>query len=139
MNGGVTIPSVGNGQAFAREFIVTFNLMFVIIFVATDTAPCGLAIGATVLLDILIAGKTTGASMNPVRTLGPTVAAGHYKSLWIYLVAPRLGALAGAAAHTAAKLSEIRPNQQIHDASNDETTPQPRIHFPPDKSPYRTG
>ncbi|KAM5580263.1 putative aquaporin NIP5-1 [Rosa sericea] len=114
MNGGVTVPSVGNGQAFALEFIVTFNLMFVIISVATDTRAVGelasIAIGATVLLDILIAGQTTGASMNPVRTLGPAVAAGHYKSLWIYLVAPTLGALAGAGAHTAVKLSEIRPD-----------------------------
>lgn len=57
---------------------------------------------------------TTGGSMNPVRTLGPAIAAGHYKSLWIYLVAPTLGALAGAAAYTAVKLPEIpdkTPNQ----------------------------
>lgn len=42
--------------------------------------------------------------MNPVRTLGPAVAAGNYKSLWIYLVAPTLGALAGAAVYTLVKL-----------------------------------
>ncbi|KAG9150906.1 hypothetical protein Leryth_003035 [Lithospermum erythrorhizon] len=39
MNGGVTIPSVeyGYGQAFALEFIISFNLMFVVTAVATDT------------------------------------------------------------------------------------------------------
>lgn len=43
MNGGVTVPSVGNGQAFALEFIVTFVLMFIITAVATDTrAVCNL-------------------------------------------------------------------------------------------------
>ncbi|KAL6144091.1 hypothetical protein ACLB2K_054786 [Fragaria x ananassa] len=136
MNGGVTVPSVGNGQAFALEFIVTFILMFVIIAVATDTRAvgelAGVAIGTAVLLDILIAGPTTGASMNPARTLGPAIAAGHYKSLWIYLVAPTLGALAGAAAYTAVKLPEIpqKTQIQIHDDSNGEATPQPRVHFP---------
>jgi aquaporin NIP len=42
--------------------------------------------------------------MNPVRTLGPAVAAGNYRALWIYLVAPTLGALAGAGTYTAVKL-----------------------------------
>ena len=44
--------------------------------------------------------------MNPVRTLGPAVAAGNYKSLWIYILAPTLGALAGAGTYTAVKLRE---------------------------------
>ena len=44
--------------------------------------------------------------MNPVRTLGPAVAAGNYTALWIYLVAPTLGALAGAGAYTAVKLRD---------------------------------
>ncbi|GAU42600.1 hypothetical protein TSUD_49490 [Trifolium subterraneum] len=37
MNGGVTVPSVEYGQAFALEFIISFNLMFVVTAVATDT------------------------------------------------------------------------------------------------------
>lgn len=37
MSGGVTVPSVGYGQAFALEFIIGFNLMFVVTAVATDT------------------------------------------------------------------------------------------------------
>jgi glycerol uptake facilitator-like aquaporin len=37
MSGGVTVPSVSNGQAFALEFIITFNLLFVVTAVATDT------------------------------------------------------------------------------------------------------
>ena len=51
--------------------------------------------------------------MNPVRTLGPAVAAGNYRGLWIYMVAPPLGALAGAATYTAVKLSDRTPNQVI--------------------------
>ncbi|KAG5514261.1 hypothetical protein RHGRI_035611 [Rhododendron griersonianum] len=42
MSGGVTVPSVSNGQAFVLEFIITFILLFVITAVATDTraVPC---------------------------------------------------------------------------------------------------
>lgn len=45
--------------------------------------------------------------MNPVRTLGPAVAAGNYKSIWIYMVAPTLGALAGAGVYTLVKLGAV--------------------------------
>ncbi|CAH2080626.1 unnamed protein product [Thlaspi arvense] len=119
MAGGVTVPSVGTGQAFAIEFLITFNLLFVVTAVATDTRAvgelAGIAVGATVMLNILVAGNTSGGSMNPVRTLGPAVAAGNYKSLWIYLVAPTLGAVAGAAIYTVVKLrdGEGDPPRQV--------------------------
>ncbi|KAA8526046.1 hypothetical protein F0562_007854 [Nyssa sinensis] len=119
LSGGVTVPSVSDGQAFALEFIITFNLLFVVTAVATDTRAvgelAGIAVGATVMLNILVAGKTSGGSMNPVRTLGPAVAAGNYKSIWIYLVAPTLGAIAGAGTYTAVKLraDEVDPPRQV--------------------------
>lgn len=110
MGGGVTVPSGSYGQAFALEFIISFNLMFVVTAVATDTRAvgelAGIAVGATVMLNILIAGPTTGASMNPVRTLGPAVAANNYKAIWVYLTAPILGALCGAGIYSAVKLPE---------------------------------
>lgn len=109
-SGGVTVPTVDYGQAFALEFIVTFVLMFVTTAVATDTRAvgelAGIAVGATVMLNNFVAGPRTGASMNPVRTLGPAVAAHNFKAIWIYLTAPVLGALCGAAAYTAVKLPE---------------------------------
>ncbi|KAL2236264.1 probable aquaporin NIP5-1 [Sesamum indicum] len=118
MSGGVTVPSVTTGQAFALEFLITFNLLFVVTAVATDTRAvgelAGIAVGATVMLNILVAGPSSGGSMNPVRTLGPAVAAGNYKSIWIYLVAPTLGAVAGAAIYTLVKLrseDEEEPRQ----------------------------
>ncbi|KAI9098458.1 hypothetical protein K1719_025083 [Acacia pycnantha] len=121
MSGGVTIPSETTTviQAFALEFIVTFILLFVVTAVATDTRAvgelAGIAVGATVLLNSLIAGLATGASMNPVRTLGPAVAAGNYKHVWIYLIAPTLGALAGAGVYTLVKLRdhEAEPPSQV--------------------------
>ncbi|KAD5316852.1 hypothetical protein R6Q59_032075 [Mikania micrantha] len=108
MSGGVTVPSVSTGQAFALEFLITFNLLFVVTAVATDTRAvgelAGIAVGATVMLNILVAGKSSGGSMNPVRTLGPAVAAGNYTVIWVYLLAPTLGAIAGAGVYTLVKL-----------------------------------
>ncbi|KAM1240329.1 hypothetical protein ACFX2J_045661 [Malus domestica] len=122
MSGGVTVPSVSNGQAFALEFIVMFILMFTITAVATDTRVvgemAGVAIGAAVLLNILVAGPITSGSMNPIRTLGPGVTTENYNGFWIYLVAPPLGALAGAAAYTAVKLPDNKPPNQVRTSPN---------------------
>ncbi|KAJ6417455.1 hypothetical protein OIU84_003219 [Salix udensis] len=67
------------------------------------------------MLNILVAGPSSGASMNPVRTLGPAVAAGNYKHIWIYLVAPILGAIFGAGTYTVVKLrdDEVDPPRQV--------------------------
>jgi MIP family channel proteins len=100
---GATLPSVGAGSAFVYEVVLTAFLMFVIMAVATDARAVGaaaaIAIGATVGLDALFGGPVTGASMNPARSLGPALVAGEMQDLWIYLLAPPLGAAAGALAY----------------------------------------
>ena len=110
LSGGVTVPSVNTTQAFFLEFVISFNLLFVVTAVATDTRAvgelAGIAVGATVMLNILVGGPLTGASMNPVRTLGPAVAAGNYRQIWIYIVAPTAGAITGAAVYTFVKLKD---------------------------------
>jgi MIP family channel proteins len=97
---GATLPSGSDGQAFLWEAVLTFFLMFVIIAVATDTRAVGeaaaIAIGGTVGLDAMFGGPITGASMNPARSLGPAIAASDYSSIWVYLLAPLLGAAAAA-------------------------------------------
>ncbi|HEX5989172.1 MAG TPA: aquaporin [Solirubrobacterales bacterium] len=100
---GATLPSVGIGSAFAYEAVLTALLMFVIMAVATDTRAVGaaaaIAIGGTVGLDALFGGPVTGASMNPARSLGPALVSGELGDLWIYLIAPPLGAALGALAY----------------------------------------
>lgn len=99
---GATVPAGAGGawQAFALETVLTFLLMFVIMAVATDTRAVGqaaaLAIGATVGLGALFAGPSSGASMNPARSLGPALVAWTWTAQWVYLSAPFLGASAGA-------------------------------------------
>ncbi|KAK6123959.1 hypothetical protein DH2020_042304 [Rehmannia glutinosa] len=56
----------------------------------------GLAVGATILLNVMFAGPISGASMNPARSLGPAIVSSNYKGIWIYLVGPTAGAIAGA-------------------------------------------
>lgn len=104
INSGVTSPSGSDSQGVAAEVVLTFLLMFVITAVATDVRAVGaaaaIAIGATVGLDVLVGGEITGGSMNPARSLGPAVVSGELSSLWIYLVAPPVGAALGACAYT---------------------------------------
>lgn len=99
---GTTAPStsITITAAFGIEVVLTFFLMFVIISVATDSRAvgqlAGAAIGGTVTLCALFGGPLTGASMNPARSIGPAVVAGDFSSLWLYVLAPPLGAVAAA-------------------------------------------
>ena len=95
---GATIPTGSDGQSFGLEIVLTFFLMFVIMAVATDNRAVGeaaaIAIGGTVLLDAMVGGPISGASMNPARSLAPAVVSGNLQFIWIYLTAPFIGASA---------------------------------------------
>lgn len=100
---GTTHPTVAAASAFIYEAVLTAFLMFVILAVATDTRAVGaaaaIAIGGTVGLDALFGGPITGASMNPARSLGPALVSGELHYLWVYLLAPVVGAVVGAGAY----------------------------------------
>jgi MIP family channel proteins len=107
----VTFAHNSAGQAFAMEVVLTFLLMLVITAVATDSRAIGqaaaIAIGATVALDIIVGGPISGASMNPARSLGPALVTGELTDLWIYLIAPPLGAVLGAFAYQSVRGDHI--------------------------------
>lgn len=94
---GVTQPAGSVGQALVWEAVLTFFLMLVIVAVATDTRAAGqaaaIAIGGAVALGSLVGGPVSGASMNPARSIGPALVSGDLAHLWIYLVAPPIGAV----------------------------------------------
>jgi aquaporin NIP len=94
---GATMPAGTEVQSFTLEVILTFFLMLVIINVATGSKEqgmfAGLAIGSTVLLEAMFAGPICGASMNPIRSIAPGIVSGHVEHLWIYIVAPVIGAV----------------------------------------------
>jgi MIP family channel proteins len=100
---GAHVPAPGPlFRAVGVETVLTFFLMLVIIAVATDRrangAVPGLAIGLTVVFDVLIGGPVTGGSMNPARSLGPALFAGGaaLARYWVYVFGPALGAVIAA-------------------------------------------
>ncbi len=93
---GATMPAGTEMQSFILELILTFFLMFVIVNVAIGSKEqgmfAGLAIGSVVALEAMFAGPVCGASMNPARSIAPAIASGHLEHLWLYVIAPIVGA-----------------------------------------------
>jgi glycerol uptake facilitator protein len=108
---GLGVASYGGSvqwpQAFAAEFIGTFILVFTIFGVIHRKAAAGfagLAIGFVVFAAIIPVAPSTGASINPARTIGPMLiqqfwgGTVHWTQLPVYLIAELLaGAVAGLA------------------------------------------
>ncbi len=96
---GGTFPAGSAAQSFVLELLLTCILMFVILAVSTGAKErgitAGIAIGGVVALEALFAGPICGASMNPARSLGPALVSGKWSALWIYLLAPVVGAFLG--------------------------------------------
>jgi aquaporin NIP len=96
---GVTLPSGSLSQAFALECILSLLLMFVIASVSTGCSEkrllSGLVVGSIIAIEAHFAGPITGASMNPARSFGPALIVGNFDSLWIYILAPIIGATLG--------------------------------------------
>jgi aquaporin NIP len=94
---GATLPAGSAVQSFVLEMILTALLMFVILSVSTGAREkgitAGIAVGAVIALEALFAGPICGASMNPARSLAPALVSGNTTMVWIYLVAPVIGAL----------------------------------------------
>ncbi|KAL0291413.1 UNVERIFIED_CONTAM: Aquaporin NIP1-1, partial [Sesamum angustifolium] len=54
----------------------------------------------------------SGASMNPARSLGPAIVFNYYKGIWIYIVGPIAGAIAGAWFYNIIRLTD-KPFSEI--------------------------
>jgi aquaporin Z len=94
---GQTVPSGSAMQSFVIELMLTAILMMVIFGVAHNSQAeglmAGVAIGATIAMEALVAGPISGASMNPARSLAPAVVSGDFSSLWVYMLAPIIGSV----------------------------------------------
>lgn len=89
--------SIGNGNGFVLEVILTFFLVFVIFATAIDKrgnavlAP--LAIGGIMAIDYIVGFPLTGGSMNPARSFGPALIHGVWDGHWVYWAGPMAGAV----------------------------------------------
>lgn len=95
---GATVPAGSPWQSFALEAVLTGLLMLVILNVSTGPKEigvmAGIAVGGVIGLEAMFAGPISGASMNPARSLAPAVVSGQLAAVWVYLIAPVLGAAA---------------------------------------------
>ena len=109
-------PHIIAPRAFALECLLGLFLMVTILGVTAKAKErglqAGLAIGAAVFLGVLVAGPISGGSMNPVRSIAPGVVSGRTDELWIYVLAPMLGAaIAGVGSGLAKRHRDATSNQ----------------------------
>jgi aquaporin Z len=96
---GATVPGAGVTavQAMLVEALLTLGLVTVVLGAASGAQNIGglsaLAAGGYVALAGLWASPVSGASMNPARSFGPELVAGHFGDLWVYIAGPLIGAL----------------------------------------------
>ena len=93
---GATLPAGSPLQSFILEILLTFILMLTILNVSTGAKEkgitAGIAVGAVIALEAMFAGPICGASMNPARSFAPALLSGRFEHLWLYLIAPFIGA-----------------------------------------------
>ena len=94
--GGYSVTS-----AFITEVVMTMMFLLIILGATDPRAPAGfapIAIGLGLTLIHLISIPVTNTSVNPARSLGVAVYVGDWAvaQLWLFWVAPIIGALLGA-------------------------------------------
>ena len=96
---GLTLPGrgVSTGIALVWELVLTTGLVSVILGTASGAQQIGplaaIGVGGYIALAGLWGAPVSGASMNPVRSLGPAVVLTDWTSWWAYLAGPVAGGL----------------------------------------------
>ena len=95
---GITKPSGGVTDVGALILEIVMTAAFVlVILVSTKRAPglAPLAIPLTLVAIHFASASLSGASVNPARSIGSALLGGDLTGLWIYIVAPIIGAVGG--------------------------------------------
>ncbi|MCL1593774.1 MAG: aquaporin [Actinomycetia bacterium] len=108
-----TIPNLALGvsdlEAFSLELLFT-ALFVAVILKVTESGKFGttafIAIPITLLIIHVVLVPLTGTSVNPARTLGPALVGNQLTSLWVYMIAPMVGAFIGWAFYKLVTLGE---------------------------------
>ncbi len=96
----------GLQSAFVTEFVMTMMFLVIILGATDERAPKGfapIAIGLGLTLIHLISIPVTNTSVNPARSTGVALYVGGWamSQLWLFWIAPILGAVAGAVVYRA--------------------------------------
>lgn len=112
-NSGLSVDKVGLGQnaladgvtalgGFLFEAVASFIFILVIVTVTSESKGnaeiAGIVIGLTLALMILVGLNITGLSVNPARSLAPSLFIGGsaLKQVWIFILAPIVGGILAA-------------------------------------------
>jgi glycerol uptake facilitator-like aquaporin len=91
-------------------------------------------VGILIGLGIALLGTSTGGSLNPARQFGPAVVSRHTDELWVFLIAPMLGAEIAARLHQSLeshrrvlthRLCGTHPDGRLLDEQSGKTSPIP--------------
>jgi MIP family channel proteins len=123
-------PDITRGQGMAIEAVLTFFLVFVIFATAIDAKRAlqklaGFASGFVLAAGVLVAEPFTGASMNPVRTLGPAIATRHWENHGVYWIGPLFGGILAAVIYDRLFLREQPPRGNVVSPQLEEPEDQP--------------
>ena len=137
VNYAVTLPGPrGSRMAWAAEFVIAYGMMTMVLMSSNReaTAPyTGVFAGFLLFAYITFEAPLSGMSLNPARTLASALAAGEFRSLWVYFTAPPLAMVAAAAVYAAvagrsevfcAKLSHPDHGRCIFDCHINELQPR---------------
>ena len=91
--------------AFVAEVVLTAFLVLTVL--GSPSGFAGLAIGLVLTLIHLVGIPITNTSVNPARSIAPALFVGGWalSQLWLFIVAPLLGAALAASAYKAIRLS----------------------------------
>jgi len=108
------VAALSSGKGVVIEAVLTFFLVWVIFATAADPRGsfkqiAGLAIGLTIVLDVLMGGGLTGAAMNPARAFGPQLVNDHWANGWVWYVGPASGGVIAAVLYDLLYLHPPRP------------------------------
>ncbi len=97
---------------FVLEIVMTAVFIYVILAVTAKAGSpivAGLIIGLTLAMVHLLGISVDGTSVNPARSLGPAVIVGGtaLKQVWLFICAPLVGGLLGAAVYRAMHPDEV--------------------------------
>lgn len=98
--------------AFVCEVVLTFFLVFTVLGSTDVKAPvgfAGVAIGLVLTLIHLVGIPITNTSVNPARSIGPALFVGGWalQQLWLFIVAPLVGAVLAAIAYKGVRIPEV--------------------------------
>lgn len=105
-------------SAFLAEVILTFFLVFTVLGSTDIKAPVGFAgipIGLVLVLIHLVGIPVTNTSVNPARSISQAVFVGGWAlaQLWLFILAPLIGASIASAVYTALRTPDRTPDRPV--------------------------